>query len=210
MDEKASQMLLACMRDVGQNLLKVGETLINYAKSNGSLSVSLTPGQTAGVNLAATQGLAPMMSPILPATVVPADGTSGGQTVIAGGIPYVSDFKFSQKRKGDDKADRAPKRIRMNWTDEENEIVVKVVREGKHLTERELLSTMMDKLGGTRNLTQCKNHFRNLLRAGKVDWSGGIKPDSPLKAGSDGANEAAPDIPKDLVDVEEIEAGKDK
>lgn len=94
------------------------------------------------------------------------------------GVPFVFLLSYT----GDEKLDeKTPKRIRNNWTPEEDELVIKVARDYRNASERELLSAMMEKLGGTRTLTQCKNHFRNLRQAGKIEWHAGLKAESPIK-----------------------------
>ncbi|KAJ8904744.1 hypothetical protein NDN08_001260 [Rhodosorus marinus] len=207
MDEKGQQLLMACIRDVGQHLLKAGEVLINYSKSNGGMNLPITPATNQAGNMATSQGVSavvPITSAILPANSVLAPGDAAGQSLImSGGVPLMQDFRYPQKRKGDDRIDeKGSKRIRNNWTTEENNIMIKVAKDSKFDSERDMLSTMRDRLGGSRTITQCKNHFKNLVRAGKIPWNEALKADSP---GKDNENEDGQLHKEDDDDVDVVE-----
>lgn len=60
------------------------------------------------------------------------------------------------------------KRLRFNWTEEEDEIFIRAVKENPKLSERELLGLLVEKLGTKRSFLQCKNHLKNLIRNGKA------------------------------------------
>lgn len=61
-----------------------------------------------------------------------------------------------------------PKRIRINWTAEENKVFYDTVAKHTTLDEQSLIREIVASMGGKRNWTQCKGHFRNLVFVNKI------------------------------------------
>lgn len=60
------------------------------------------------------------------------------------------------------------KRIRLNWTAEENKVFYDTVSKHSTLDEQSLIREIVATMGGKRNWTQCKGHFRNLVFVNKI------------------------------------------
>ncbi|KAI0563878.1 hypothetical protein FGB62_33g019 [Gracilaria domingensis] len=63
---------------------------------------------------------------------------------------------------------RPHKRIRINWTDEENSLFFDTIRKNSDKDEQTVLREIVSALGGSRNWIQCKGHFRNLFAVGRI------------------------------------------
>lgn len=60
------------------------------------------------------------------------------------------------------------KRVRVNWTSEENDVFFDTVRRNSTMDEQSIIRAIVASLGGKRNWTQCKGHFRNLVFVKKI------------------------------------------
>lgn len=69
---------------------------------------------------------------------------------------------------------RGGRRVRVNWSEEEEEVLMETVGKFKHLDEDSLLQEIVKELGGSRTWFQVKGHFRNILTSGKIRGSGTI------------------------------------
>lgn len=63
---------------------------------------------------------------------------------------------------------KASRRVRVNWTDEENEILFATIEKHSSLSEDDVLQEVVKALQGSRTWFQTKGRFRNLLASGKI------------------------------------------
>lgn len=63
---------------------------------------------------------------------------------------------------------RPSKRVRINWTEEENKVFFDAVTKNAMLDEPGVLRQIVAAMDGTRNWVQCKGHFRNLCVVGRI------------------------------------------
>ncbi|CAN8076958.1 unnamed protein product [Agarophyton chilense] len=63
---------------------------------------------------------------------------------------------------------RPHKRIRVNWTEEENSVFFETIKKNSSKDEQTVLREIVAALGGSRNWVQCKGHFRNLFAVGRI------------------------------------------
>uniref|UniRef100_A0A7S0ZF12 Uncharacterized protein n=1 Tax=Timspurckia oligopyrenoides TaxID=708627 RepID=A0A7S0ZF12_9RHOD len=62
----------------------------------------------------------------------------------------------------------AQKRMRMNWTHEEEDVVKQIIKDNEGQTYKVVLGEIQKQLDGKRSQTQCKGHLRNLLKSNRV------------------------------------------
>lgn len=125
------------------------------------------------------------------------------------------DMDHYASREGDENMPRL-KRVRINWTNQENGIFFDTVRRSATLDEQSLIRAIVANMGGKRNWTQCKGHFRNLVFVNKISldektkkWS--VNPDAkrPMRTSSTsgrGSEQSASE--SDVRPGEKVENGK--
>lgn len=63
---------------------------------------------------------------------------------------------------------KQPKRIRINWSQSENDVFFETIQKFDTKDESALLKEIVAALNGSRNWVQCKGHFRNLQFVGRI------------------------------------------
>lgn len=101
-----------------------------------------------------------------------------------------SDLDSYPHRMGIDGAMPRPKRVRINWSHDENKVFFDTVKNNDTLDEQSLIRAIVATMGGKRNWTQCKGHFRNLVYVNKIildektkHWSVNPEAKRPVRAG---------------------------
>lgn len=63
---------------------------------------------------------------------------------------------------------KSNKRIRINWSDAENQVFFDTIQAFSNADESTVLKEIVAALNGSRNWVQCKGHFRNLQYVGRI------------------------------------------
>lgn len=103
------------------------------------------------------------------------------------------DMDHYASREGDGNMPRL-KRVRINWTNQENRVFFDTVKRSSTLDEQSLIRAIVANMGGKRNWTQCKGHFRNLVFVNKImldektkRWSVNPEAKRPIRTSSTSA-----------------------
>lgn len=99
---------------------------------------------------------------------------AGGEMSSVGGSTSCSDRPRQRQKPecvGEDVVARAgirKKRVRDNWTPQEDEVFFALVMEMRGMAEQSVLRKLADRLGPRRTYHQCKGHLKNMRAAGKL------------------------------------------
>jgi len=92
-------------------------------------------------------------------------GATSGQVVEA---DKADDQPAKEDEADDSTKPKVAKRQRVNWSEQEDEMLIQFIRENPKKPEKELIQTIVEMLDGRRQSQQVKGHLKNMVKAGKL------------------------------------------